>query len=254
MNERARRAGLRDTHYANPIGLDSDRELLDRDATSRSSRCSCAAAPSPGRSWIARGDAAQRRPRARTSRNRNTLVGAVPWMNGVKTGHTQTAGYVPGRRGPARRRRARERRARARRARARATPTRSRCMRWGFTRYRRAHGRQRGSPAGHAAGRGPGRHGRRRPRAAMRSSSRAAASGSAARLRGLPAEVEGPVPRGHARRARSWSAPRSRRGARSARHRDAPSPAPPCGSARRTCAVRSRCSCSSGSPSPQPLA
>ena len=64
--------------------------------------------------------------RVRVLANRNTLVGAVPWVNGVKTGHTIAAGYVPRRRGPPRRRRARERRARRRRARPPATPTRSR--------------------------------------------------------------------------------------------------------------------------------
>jgi D-alanyl-D-alanine carboxypeptidase (penicillin-binding protein 5/6) len=26
--------------------------------------------------------------------NRNRLVAAVPWIDGVKTGHTQSAGYV----------------------------------------------------------------------------------------------------------------------------------------------------------------
>ena len=49
--------------------------------------------------------------RVRTLANRNTLVGAVPWVNGVKTGHTLSGRVVPRRLGAAGRRRARQRRA-----------------------------------------------------------------------------------------------------------------------------------------------
>jgi len=93
MNARARRAGLRDTHYANPIGLD--------DASNYSSATDLAKL-----ALLVRRNAFARRvmdrPKAvlrsgshvRVLANRNTLVGAVPWMNGVKTGHTSQAGYI----------------------------------------------------------------------------------------------------------------------------------------------------------------
>ncbi len=93
MNQRARRAGLRDTHYANPIGLDDPRNystatdlaklalLVRRNAFARR-------VMDRPRAVLRSGD------RTRVLENRNTLVAAVPWMDGVKTGHTQSAGYI----------------------------------------------------------------------------------------------------------------------------------------------------------------
>ncbi len=93
MNARARSAGLRNTHYANPIGLDSAANystatdlvklalLLRRNAFARD------VMDSP-RAVLRSGD------HRRVLENRNTLVAEVPWMNGVKTGHTQRAGYI----------------------------------------------------------------------------------------------------------------------------------------------------------------
>jgi D-alanyl-D-alanine carboxypeptidase (penicillin-binding protein 5/6) len=93
MNERARQLGLDHTHYANPIGLDasgahsSARDLAElarflrskpffrRTVKQASVRLESGAVP-------------------RTFANRNTLIPAVPWVNGVKTGHTQGAGEV----------------------------------------------------------------------------------------------------------------------------------------------------------------
>jgi D-alanyl-D-alanine carboxypeptidase (penicillin-binding protein 5/6) len=93
MNQRAHELGLAHTHYANPIGLDapgahsSARDLVSlarflrtkpffrRTVRQPSIRLESGAVP-------------------RTFSNRNRLVGAVSWVNGVKTGHTTSAGHV----------------------------------------------------------------------------------------------------------------------------------------------------------------
>jgi serine-type D-Ala-D-Ala carboxypeptidase (penicillin-binding protein 5/6) len=93
MNGRARQLGLHDTSYANPIGLDDPlnystaRDLASltfdlmqlprfaRVVDSPSARLETGAHP-------------------RTIENRNLLIGAYPFVNGVKTGHTTQAGYV----------------------------------------------------------------------------------------------------------------------------------------------------------------
>jgi D-alanyl-D-alanine carboxypeptidase (penicillin-binding protein 5/6) len=94
MNARARSLGLRHTHYSTPIGLDTPgnySSALDLVALAR---------------YVLRTEPFIRRvvalPRAvllsgshrRVVENRNDLVGRVPWINGVKTGHTLDAGYV----------------------------------------------------------------------------------------------------------------------------------------------------------------
>jgi D-alanyl-D-alanine carboxypeptidase (penicillin-binding protein 5/6) len=93
MNRRARSLGLRDTRFANPIGLDqagnhssaSDLAklalILRRDPFLR-------AVTDRPRVTLASGS------RSRTLVNRNRLVRTVPAVNGVKTGRTQQAGYV----------------------------------------------------------------------------------------------------------------------------------------------------------------
>ncbi len=93
MNAGARRLGLDHTSYANPIGLDqpgnysSARDLAELAVELR-------------------GDPALRRifdtaeydtvsgVRPRHVVNRNTLVLTVPWIDGIKTGYTLSAGYV----------------------------------------------------------------------------------------------------------------------------------------------------------------
>jgi D-alanyl-D-alanine carboxypeptidase (penicillin-binding protein 5/6) len=93
MNARARELGLRDTHYANPIGLDEPGNY----STARElARLALVLRTNPFvRETV---DAPQVTLRSgahpRTFRNRNTLVRAVRWVNGVKTGHTRQAGYV----------------------------------------------------------------------------------------------------------------------------------------------------------------
>jgi D-alanyl-D-alanine carboxypeptidase (penicillin-binding protein 5/6) len=93
MNTDAQQLGLRDTHFANPIGLDAP--------TNYSTAADLAKlAVVLRRSDFARETMDRRRAtlqtgsRERTVVNRNTLVQEYPWVNGVKTGHTNSAGYL----------------------------------------------------------------------------------------------------------------------------------------------------------------
>jgi D-alanyl-D-alanine carboxypeptidase (penicillin-binding protein 5/6) len=92
MNARARELGLRNTHYANPIGLDdpanysSARDLVRLTLRLRAFEFF--------RRTVARERVTLRSgDRPRTLENRNLLV-RLPVITGVKTGHTQQAGYV----------------------------------------------------------------------------------------------------------------------------------------------------------------
>jgi serine-type D-Ala-D-Ala carboxypeptidase (penicillin-binding protein 5/6) len=93
MNRRARRLGLRHTHYANPIGLDeagnhsSAEDLVKLTLILRRNEFFRAVTNLPSATL-------KTGARPRTIANRNTLVREVPVVNGVKTGHTSTAGYV----------------------------------------------------------------------------------------------------------------------------------------------------------------
>jgi D-alanyl-D-alanine carboxypeptidase (penicillin-binding protein 5/6) len=94
MNARARELGLRHTHYSTPIGFDTPgnysspcdlvvlaRYLLQHHRFFRHLVALPSATLKTGRY-------------VRRVINRNDLVGRVPWINGVKTGHTAGAGYV----------------------------------------------------------------------------------------------------------------------------------------------------------------
>jgi D-alanyl-D-alanine carboxypeptidase (penicillin-binding protein 5/6) len=101
MNAEARRLGLTDTHYATPIGLDTPGNyssaadlvrLADYDLEHSSYFARIVALP----------EAVLHTGPVGVVVNRNDLVGRVPWIDGVKTGHTDDAGYVlvaSGRRG-----------------------------------------------------------------------------------------------------------------------------------------------------------
>jgi len=93
MNAMARDMGLAHTHFANPIGLDDPenhssaldlanlaRRVLQNDFL--------AATVDMPRARLATGA------RPRIIVNRNRLIAREPSVSGVKTGHTQTAGYV----------------------------------------------------------------------------------------------------------------------------------------------------------------
>ena len=93
MNAEARRLGLRDTSFANPIGLDdSGNYSTARDLVTLARRLL------RDRTFAAIVDL----PRARLETgahprvvlNRNQLVRSHPFVDGVKTGHTRQAGYV----------------------------------------------------------------------------------------------------------------------------------------------------------------
>jgi serine-type D-Ala-D-Ala carboxypeptidase (penicillin-binding protein 5/6) len=93
MNTDAQQLGLRDTHFANPIGLDAP--------TNYSTAANLAKlAVVLRRNDFARETMDRRRAtlqtgaRERSVVNRNTLVQEYPWVNGVKTGHTNSAGYL----------------------------------------------------------------------------------------------------------------------------------------------------------------
>jgi D-alanyl-D-alanine carboxypeptidase (penicillin-binding protein 5/6) len=93
MNQQAQALGLDDTHFANPIGLDEEGNYSTAGDLAR-------LAVALRREPFAR--ETMDRPRAtlstgarrRTVVNRNTLVRTVDDVDGVKTGHTQGAGYV----------------------------------------------------------------------------------------------------------------------------------------------------------------
>jgi len=93
MNARAEELGLEDTSYANPIGLDdaanysTARDLATLTRRLLRNRRFAAVVDMP---------AAELESGAvpRVIDNRNGLVGAYDFVDGVKTGHTNTAGYV----------------------------------------------------------------------------------------------------------------------------------------------------------------
>jgi D-alanyl-D-alanine carboxypeptidase (penicillin-binding protein 5/6) len=93
MNARARQLKLTDTHYDNPIGLDgpsnysSATDLVKLTLILRRNAFFRATTDLP-RVTLKSGA------RPRTFANRNVLVRNVPAVNGVKTGHTNSAGYI----------------------------------------------------------------------------------------------------------------------------------------------------------------
>jgi D-alanyl-D-alanine carboxypeptidase (penicillin-binding protein 5/6) len=93
MNRSARRLGLADTSYANPIGLDapgnysSARDLASLTMTLRRDELFRRIVDTP-RITLETGN------HPRTIVNRNDLLLSYPWIDGVKTGYTPEAGNV----------------------------------------------------------------------------------------------------------------------------------------------------------------
>jgi serine-type D-Ala-D-Ala carboxypeptidase (penicillin-binding protein 5/6) len=93
MNQRAGQLGLDHTHYANPIGLDapgahsSARDLVKLAGYLRTKPFFRRTVKQSSVTVVTGGI-------TRTFKNRNSLIPVVPWVNGVKTGHTQGAGQV----------------------------------------------------------------------------------------------------------------------------------------------------------------
>ena len=84
---------MTDTSYANPIGLDdphnysSAHDLVTLASILLKNRLFARIVDTPA-ATLHSGD------HPRTVTSRNTLLNSVPWINGVKTGHTLGAGYV----------------------------------------------------------------------------------------------------------------------------------------------------------------
>jgi D-alanyl-D-alanine carboxypeptidase (penicillin-binding protein 5/6) len=93
MNVRAAQLGLDHTHYSTPIGLDTPGNYSTAFDLVKLARYVLQTQPF-FRRVVALPGAPLRTGPARYVVNRNTLVGRVPWVNGVKTGHTLDAGYV----------------------------------------------------------------------------------------------------------------------------------------------------------------
>jgi len=93
MNRRARHFGLTNTHYDSPVGLDDPGTYSSADdlvhlATVDRHFPFFRRTVDTRVATIGLGDERE------TVISRNDLLGAVPWINGVKTGHTSAAGYV----------------------------------------------------------------------------------------------------------------------------------------------------------------
>jgi D-alanyl-D-alanine carboxypeptidase (penicillin-binding protein 5/6) len=93
MNRRARQLGLSGTSYANPIGLDDPnnystaRDLAKLTFDLMQERRFARVVDMPSAQLHSGA-------KPRTVDNRNLLIGAYPFVNGVKTGHTSQAGYL----------------------------------------------------------------------------------------------------------------------------------------------------------------
>ena len=93
MNRAARKLGLDDTRFANPIGLDapgnrsSARDLVALTLELRKEPRFRKIVDTPEATLETGAE-------PRTVTTRNALLRTVPWIDGVKTGHTTEAGYV----------------------------------------------------------------------------------------------------------------------------------------------------------------
>jgi len=93
MNARARRIGLAHTHFSTPIGLDA---AGNYSTAADLVRLAIAVREEPflRQTMDMRSAVLRSGDHRRTVVNRNTLVQRVPWVNGVKTGHTNRAGSI----------------------------------------------------------------------------------------------------------------------------------------------------------------
>jgi D-alanyl-D-alanine carboxypeptidase (penicillin-binding protein 5/6) len=93
MNDAARRLGLRHTHFATPIGLDTPGNYSTAGDLTRLAEYDLAHFPffarvvKMARATLSTGPTSE-------VDNLNLLVGEYPWVTGVKTGHTSGAGWV----------------------------------------------------------------------------------------------------------------------------------------------------------------
>lgn len=93
MNEKARQLGLRATSFSTPVGLDSP---TNYSSAADLARIGIAVRSKPFLAKTVDLPSVALRSGAipRTVVNRNGLVQTVPWVDGIKTGHTNAAGYL----------------------------------------------------------------------------------------------------------------------------------------------------------------
>ncbi len=93
MNADARSLGLTNTHYSTPIGLDTPGNYSSAFDLDKLAAYVLGTEP-VFRQIVALPSATLGSGPVRSVVNRDDIVGRVPWINGVKTGHTSGAGYV----------------------------------------------------------------------------------------------------------------------------------------------------------------
>jgi len=94
MNARAQQLGLTNTHYSTPIGLDTPGNYSSASDLVKLASYDLAHSRFFARVVALPSAVLHTGSHTRYILNRNDLVGRVPWINGVKTGHTSGAGYV----------------------------------------------------------------------------------------------------------------------------------------------------------------
>jgi serine-type D-Ala-D-Ala carboxypeptidase (penicillin-binding protein 5/6) len=94
MNAEARALGLRHTHYSTPVGLDTPGNYSSAADLVTLAEYDLAHSKYFARIVDLRSAVLRSGKEVRYVTNRNDLVGEYPWIDGVKTGHTNGAGYV----------------------------------------------------------------------------------------------------------------------------------------------------------------
>ncbi len=94
MNREARRLGLKHTHYATPIGLDTSGNYSSAADLVKLASYDLTHSPYFKRIVALPHAVLRSGAHVRYVVNRNDLVAEHPWIDGVKTGHTADAGYV----------------------------------------------------------------------------------------------------------------------------------------------------------------
>ncbi|MGH2858317.1 MAG: D-alanyl-D-alanine carboxypeptidase family protein [Solirubrobacteraceae bacterium] len=94
MNAQARALHLRNTHYSTPIGLDTQGNWSTADDLVHLAAYDLSHSRYLARIVSLPGAVLHSGREVRTIVNRNDLVSEYPWIDGVKTGHTDDAGYV----------------------------------------------------------------------------------------------------------------------------------------------------------------
>jgi len=94
MNARAGQLGLVHTHYSTPIGLDTPGNYSSASDLVKLARYLLQTSSFFKRVVALKSAVLHTGSHVRTVVNRNDLVDKVPWIDGVKTGHTLQAGYV----------------------------------------------------------------------------------------------------------------------------------------------------------------